>query len=156
MKSPLLSKLALSIALSASMLGISETSAAETMTVYKSPSCGCCEGWVKHMEQAGFDVEVHNLDDMNSIKQKVGLNPGLASCHTALVDGYVFEGHVPAEDIQRFLEEKPDAKGLAVPGMPAGENVPGMEVPGRRAKFASYLIPTTTSEQQPEIYAVHE
>ncbi|OZG75343.1 metal-binding protein [Hahella sp. CCB-MM4] len=156
MNRPLLSRLALSFALGASMLGISETSSAETMTVYKSPSCGCCEGWVKHMEQAGFDVEVHNLHDMNAIKQKVGLHPGLASCHTALVDGYVFEGHVPAQDIRRFLEEKPEAKGLAVPGMPAGENVPGMEVPGRRARFASYLIPATATEKQPGIYAVHE
>ena len=130
---------------------------AETMEVYKSPTCGCCEGWVKHMENAGYDVVVHHVENINPIKEANGLPPALASCHTAIINGYLFEGHVPAADVARFLQEKPHARGLAVPGMPAGENVPGMEVAGRRATFASYLIP----EQPPksvsdlEIFASH-
>jgi len=123
---------------------------AETMQVYKSPTCGCCTGWVKHMENAGYDVIVHHVENVNPIKEAHGLPPALASCHTAIINGYLFEGHVPASDIKRFLQEKPHAKGLAVPGMPAGENVPGMEVAGRRASFASYLIPEQASANSSE------
>ena len=131
--------------------------AAETMDVYKSPTCGCCTGWIEHMEAEGFEVTVHNMDNVNPIKQESGLPPALASCHTAFVGGYLLEGHVPAEDVQRLLSEKPDIKGLAVPGMPAGENVPGMEVPGRRAKFTTYVIPDNAElSAQPEIFATHE
>lgn len=98
--------------------------ATEVLT-YKSPYCGCCTEWVEHMEDAGFTVKVEDHENMNPIKQKLGLTPQLASCHTAVIDGYVFEGHVPAKDIQRFLAEKPNLAGLAVPGMPMGS--PGME-----------------------------
>ncbi|WP_020406070.1 DUF411 domain-containing protein [Hahella ganghwensis] len=156
MKSSLFPKLMFPIVFGASTLLTAGYSSAETMTVYKSPSCGCCAGWVKHMEEAGFDVEVHNVDNVNPIKEQAGLHPELASCHTAMVENYVFEGHVPAADIRQFLKQKPDAKGLAVPGMPAGENVPGMEVPGRRASYASYLIPNSEELGQPAVFAVHE
>ncbi len=105
------------------------------LTVYKSASCGCCGDWVEHMEENGFTLNVHNTDDLNSIKHKAGLSPRLASCHTAFIDGYVIEGHVPANDVKRLLAEKPDIKGLAVPGMPAGANVPGMEVSTENATF---------------------
>nr|WP_310757901.1 DUF411 domain-containing protein [Candidatus Palauibacter soopunensis] len=96
-----------------------------TIKVYKSPTCGCCALWVDHMREAGFELDVEDTDDMIGVKVDAGLPLQLQSCHTALVDGYVFEGHIPAEVIARFLAEKPSASGLAVPGMPVGS--PGME-----------------------------
>jgi hypothetical protein len=95
--------------------------------VHKSPSCGCCGLWVEHLRQAGFKVEVRNEDDLNPIKERLGVPYGKGSCHTAEIGGYVVEGHVPAEDIKRMLAEKPNARGLVLPGMPLGS--PGMEVP---------------------------
>jgi len=100
--------------------------ASETLVVYKSPTCGCCGDWVEHMKAAGFEVEVHDVDDVNALKAQNGVRRRLASCHTALIDGYVIEGHVPAEDVKRLLDERPALLGLAVPGMPAGS--PGMEM----------------------------
>lgn len=102
------------------------------VTVHKSPYCGCCEKWVEHMQAAGFRVEVVNTDDMTPVKQRVGIPPGKGSCHTAEVGGYFVEGHVPAEDVKRLLAEKPDARGIAVPGMPIGS--PGMESPDGRVQ----------------------
>jgi hypothetical protein len=96
-----------------------------TVVVYKNASCGCCGAWVEHMQSHGFPVEVHDVDDLNSINERVGLPPAMASCHTAEVGGYFIEGHVPATEVQRLLAEKPKAKGLTVPGMPIGS--PGME-----------------------------
>ena len=97
------------------------------VVVHKSASCGCCGLWVDHMRQAGFTVEVRNEDNLNPVKEKVGVPYGKGSCHTAEVGGYFIEGHVPAADVERLLAEKPDAKGLVLPGMPLGS--PGMEVP---------------------------
>ncbi len=97
------------------------------MVVHKSASCGCCGLWVEHMHKAGFAVEVRNSDNLNPIKERVGVPMGKGSCHTAEVGGYFIEGHVPAEDIKRLLAQKPDVKGLVLPGMPAGS--PGMEMP---------------------------
>jgi hypothetical protein len=97
------------------------------ITVHKSATCGCCKVWAQHLRNAGFTVEVQNTDNLNPIKQRVGVPAGMGSCHTAEVGGYFIEGHVPIEDIERLLRERPDAKGLTVPGMPAGS--PGMEVP---------------------------
>ena len=96
------------------------------VTVYKSPTCGCCSGWVEHMEESGFVVEAIDTDDLATVKAETGVPSQLQSCHTAIVDGYVIEGHVPAEDITQLLTERPDVIGLAVPGMPVGS--PGMEV----------------------------
>lgn len=111
-------------------LSSSQVEATERVTVYKSPSCGCCGDWVDHLKANGFEVDVHNTEDMNSVKQEAGLPRNLASCHTAFVDGYLIEGHVPAGDIRRLLDQaSTTAKGLAVPGMPAGS--PGMEMEGR-------------------------
>lgn len=95
--------------------------------VHKSPTCGCCVMWVEHLRAAGFGVEVRNSDDLDPIKQSLGVPADKASCHTAQVGDYFVEGHVPAEDIKRLLAQKPEAKGLTVPGMPAGS--PGMENP---------------------------
>ena len=95
------------------------------VTVYKSPTCGCCNKWIAHLEANGFEVNAHDLADLTQIKLEHGVSQELTSCHTALVDGYVIEGHVTAEDIQRLLQERPDVLGLAVPGMVIGS--PGME-----------------------------
>ena len=97
------------------------------ITVYKSPTCGCCTEWADHLRKNGFAVETVDSLDLSRIKAMSGVKPELASCHTAFVNGYVIEGHVPADDITRLLAEKPDARGLTVPGMPAGS--PGMESP---------------------------
>lgn len=95
------------------------------VAVYKNPSCGCCGEWVKHMQANGFRVVTHEVGDVTPIRSKHGVPDALASCHTALVGGYVIEGHVPAEDIKRLLREKSKVRGLSVPGMVVGS--PGME-----------------------------
>jgi hypothetical protein len=96
--------------------------------VNRDPSCGCCGSWVDRLRQAGFPAEVIETSELNRVKVRLGVPQALASCHTAEVAGYVIEGHVPASAIKRLLTEKPQAKGLAVPGMPVGS--PGMEVEG--------------------------
>jgi hypothetical protein len=96
-----------------------------TVEVYKTPTCGCCGLWVKHLEDNGFTTRVTNLDDLSAIKKKHGVPAKATSCHTAVVDGYVVEGHVPAADVKRMLKERPAIAGLAVAGMPLGS--PGME-----------------------------
>lgn len=101
------------------------------VTVYKSPTCGCCAEWVAHLRRHGFRVKVEDVADLQPIKARYGVPAPLQSCHTGLVDGYVVEGHVPADLIERLLRERPLVVGLAVPGMPVGS--PGMEVPGARA-----------------------
>lgn len=105
------------------------------MQVYKSPTCGCCKAWVAKMREAGFDVRVTDLDDaaLQAEKAKRGVGDNLASCHTAVVNGYIVEGHVPAADIQRMLQEKPAVAGLAAPGMPRGS--PGMEMGGAKDAY---------------------
>jgi hypothetical protein len=106
---------------------------------HKSPYCGCCSEWTKHMQDAGFTVEEKLHENMNPIKQKLGITPELASCHTAEIEGYVFEGHIPAEDIKAFLENPPrNAIGLAVPGMPMGS--PGMEYGDKQDEYAVYAF----------------
>lgn len=108
----------------AALFGSAVASAAE-VTVYKSPTCGCCKAWIAHLEENGFEVEARDVPDVVPHKIEHGVTPQLASCHTAVVDGYVIEGHVPAGDIRRLLAERPAVKGLSVPGMPVGS--PGME-----------------------------
>ena len=100
--------------------------------IYKSPTCGCCGKWVDHMKAAGFQTIVKDLDDVSGIKNNQGVPQSLWSCHTALVEGYVFEGHVPADLIKKVMKDKPKIVGLAVPGMPQGS--PGMET-GRKDKY---------------------
>jgi hypothetical protein len=96
------------------------------IVVHKNESCGCCHLWIEHLKERGFAVAVRDVVDLGGIKERVGVPHGMGSCHTARVGGYFIEGHVPAADIVRLLNERPDAKGLAVPGMPLGS--PGMEV----------------------------
>ena len=102
-----------------------QTAELESITVYKSPTCGCCSKWVSHLHANGFEVEAIDRQNMNDVKLDAGIPRQLASCHTAKIGGYVIEGHVPAADIKRLLKERPDVAGLAVPGMPMGS--PGME-----------------------------
>jgi hypothetical protein len=113
--------------LGALALMVTQQSVAADVVVYKSPTCGCCGKWIDHMEQAGFVVDVKNRGNLGPIKAEYGVPRHLQSCHTAEVGGYLVEGHVPPDLIQRMLDEKPDIRGLAVPGMPMGS--PGMEGP---------------------------
>jgi len=122
---------------------------ATEIVVYKSPSCGCCRKWVDHLRDEGFKVTTHNSNSVDQIKTEHGVSSKLRSCHTALVEGYVVEGHVPATDIKRLLQEKPDTVGLAVPGMPMGS--PGME--GKRKDPYDVLAFATNGKT--EVYASH-
>ncbi len=97
-----------------------------TVEVFKSPTCGCCANWVKHLEANGFTTKVTDVEDMTTVKAKYGVPGRLQSCHTAVVNGYVLEGHVPASEVQRLIKERPAVVGVTVPGMPIGS--PGMEV----------------------------
>ncbi|MDE0074286.1 MAG: DUF411 domain-containing protein [Gammaproteobacteria bacterium] len=115
--------------------------------VYKTPSCGCCNLWVDHMREAGFEVDARNLNDIIPIKIDAGVPPRMSSCHTTLIDGYVVEGHIPAEHVKRLLEERPDIVGIAVPGMPIGS--PGMEGIGARP----YQVLSWDRQGNVEVYA---
>jgi hypothetical protein len=100
-----------------------------SVEVWKSTDCTCCEGWVRHISSSGFVATVHETEDIDAVKQARGIPQALWSCHTAVSEGYVLEGHVPAPDIKRLLAERPQAKGLAVPGMEPSS--PGMDQPGQ-------------------------
>jgi len=109
------------------------------MTVYKSATCGCCKAWVEHARKSGFVVKAIDVEDVMPYKKQFGVPLDLASCHTAVVDKFVFEGHVPTDLIERLLRERPGgAKGLAVPGMPVGS--PGMEVGNRKDPYDVILF----------------
>jgi hypothetical protein len=106
--------------------------------VYKNPACGCCGSWVKHMEAAGFRVYTNVVPDTAPMRRRAGIPDAMASCHTAVVGGYALEGHVPAAEVKRLLAMKPNAVGLAVPGMP--QSAPGMDVPGARDPYQVLLV----------------
>ena len=110
------------------------------ITVYRSPTCGCCIAWAEHLQRAGFGVEVVdvNQNQLYALKARLGLTVELASCHTAILGDYFIEGHVPAGDIARLLEERPAAAGLTVPGMPIGS--PGMEMGDEKEAFDTLLV----------------
>ncbi len=111
----------------AAALFVPSLGAANSVTVYKTATCGCCADWVRHMEKAGFEMTVRDLDrsELLERKQALGVKQELSSCHTATVSDYVVEGHVPATDVQRLLDQRPTITGIAVPGMPVGS--PGMD-----------------------------
>ena len=113
------------VALALVMPSVSAFAQTPAILVHKDPDCGCCAGWVQHVKDAGFAVTVEETTDLQPVKKRLGVPADLAACHTAEVDGYVLEGHVPAAAVRRLLEKRPTAIGLAVPGMPAGS--PGME-----------------------------
>ena len=124
------------------LLGAAHSAAAtgQSMLVLKSSGCGCCLAWIEHLERAGFSVEARDLPMGTLMKEKLdaGLKPGLTSCHTGKVSGYIVEGHVPALEIKRMLAERPDAIGLSVPNMPAGS--PGMEYGGKTEPYEVLLV----------------
>ena len=122
---------------------------AQEISIYRSPSCDCCGKWVEHLQQHGFTVAVHATDDLHRINAEYGVPADLATCHTAVVEGYVIEGHVPATDIRRLLQERPKVRGLAVPGMPAGS--PGME----RARREPYDVLLFDASGTTQVFAEH-
>jgi hypothetical protein len=129
---------------------VKSTPAAPQLTVYKSPTCGCCGKWVDYMRANGFTAAVTNVPDVSPIKTKNGVPSRLASCHTTLVGGYVIEGHVPVEDVRRLLKEKPAVVGLAAPGMPAGS--PGMDMPDSPA----YDVVSFDKDGHTRVFATHK
>jgi len=119
------------------------------MTVWKTPWCGCCGSWVDHMRAAGFRIQVKEAEDLDMVKQMAAVPESLQSCHTARVGGYTVEGHVPAEDVFRLLEERPDAIGLFVPGMPSGS--PGME----NGEHDPYDVLMLMGDGEVEVFSSH-
>lgn len=125
-------------ALAASWRPVIAAESLPKMLVTRDPNCGCCGSWVAHVKAAGFAVDVVEILDLAPLKARLGVPDALASCHTAEIGGYVVEGHVPAEAIRRLLRERPQATGLAVPGMPLGS--PGMEVAGQQPETYEVMI----------------
>jgi len=126
------------------------TTPAKAITVYRSPTCGCCGAWVDHLRAAGFEVAVQMMDDVTPVATRLGVPERLRSCHTGEIAGYFVEGHVPASDVERLLRERPEGRGIAVPGMPVGS--PGMEMGNRRDSFQTLLVAPTGSIR---VYATH-
>lgn len=124
-----------SLALASPVLAAPTTRA---LTVYKTPWCGCCGAWVEHMTAAGWTATVRELEDLAPVRRRYGVPDALASCHTGVVGSYALEGHVPAEDVARLVRDRPDARGLTVPGMPLGS--PGMPAPADRAQAYQTLL----------------
>lgn len=120
--------------------------------VYKTATCGCCTAWVDHLRNSGFSVEAVDVEQqaLNDMKRSVGLTRDLAACHTAFIDGYVVEGHVPASDIRRLTEREPDGVGISVPGMPMGS--PGMEYGGQEQPYQTLLF---ASGGEARVFASH-
>lgn len=122
----------------------------KAIIVHRSASCGCCGGWVDHLRAAGFEVTVDMNENLQPIADRLAIVDALRSCHTGEIGGYFVEGHVPAADIERLLRERPNARGIAVPGMPLGS--PGMEAGDRRQRFVTYLVARDGSTS---VFAVH-
>ena len=143
------------LVLSVMIFGVVPVAAADSpssIEVWKSATCKCCGAWVKHLEANGFAVTVNDTDTgaLAALKRQAGVGDKLASCHTAKIDGYVVEGHVPSSDIKRLIAERPDAIGLTVPGMPVGS--PGME---QGAKFEPYDVLLIKKDGATEVFAKH-
>ena len=122
---------ALALTLGSAMVFARQAPERTSITIYKTPTCGCCGKWVSHMQANGFDTTVVDVQDTSPMRAKAGVPPGLGSCHTAFVGGYAVEGHAPADIVHKMLKEKPAIAGIAVPGMPMGS--PGMEGPSSQS-----------------------
>ena len=118
--------------------GMSHTHLAKQMTVHKSPWCGCCTGWTKALEKSGYKMSVSHHDDLDPIKKQFGVPEAMAGCHTALWGDYVVEGHVPLEALAKLEKERPDIRGIAVPGMPSGSLGMGYDP---KAQYTVYALP---------------
>lgn len=138
------------LAISAQALPLNAGADLPELTVYRSPTCRCCSRWIDHMKAAGFAVRDIVTDDMVEIKAEYGVSEALASCHTAIADGYLIEGHVPASDVQHLLSQHSDVLGIAAPGMPMGS--PGMEMGDR---VDSYTVVSFTESGETAPFAQH-
>jgi hypothetical protein len=132
------------------MLACAQAAAAQVIEVVKSPYCGCCSHWVDYLRAEGFEVRVTETEDVTPTARRLGVPDALRSCHTASIGGYAIEGHVPAADIRRLLAERPEAAGIAVPGMPMGS--PGMDQSGVRQPYATILF---TRDGRRRVFAQH-
>lgn len=121
------------------------------IVVHRSPTCSCCGKWVDHLKQNNFNVKDIVSDDVQTIKNQYGITKELASCHTAIVDGYAIEGHVPANDIRTLLKDKPDVVGITVPGMPSG--TPGMEMGGKKD---AYQVISFDKKNQHQVFSSYK
>ena len=139
-------------AIGMTLMGRAAMAAGPLVVVYKSPTCGCCSAWGEHMARAGFAVDAIDVgqDALWSLKARSGITPELVSCHTAFVEGYVVEGHVPATDVLRLLAERPNAVGLTVPGMPIGS--PGMEMGNEKETYETLLV---LQDAAPRVFQRH-
>ena len=122
--------------------------------VYKSPTCGCCNDWIKHLEANGFKVTATNIPDSRFYRARFGMPAKLGSCHTAVIAGYVVEGHVPAREIKRLLRERPKALGLSVPDMPVGS--PGMDGPEYKGQVDPYDVLLVQKDGSATVYAAYD
>lgn len=128
-----------------------QAAAPVTIQLWKSPTCGCCGEWIKHVEAAGFKVNVTEVPNTNEIRARLGMPAKLGSCHTGIVGGYVLEGHVPAREIKRLLAEKPKALGITVPGMPIGS--PGMDGPVYMGEKDPYDVLLVQADGSTRVFA---
>lgn len=136
-------------ALAAPAWATAATPSPTPVDLWKSPTCGCCQDWVNHLEAHGFSVRVHDTGN-TAMRARLRIPQALGSCHTALVGGYAIEGHVPAEDIRRLLAERPQAVGLAVPGMPIGS--PGMDGPAYGNRSEPYDVLLVKADAPPSVF----
>jgi hypothetical protein len=127
---------------------------ASEIRVYKSPTCGCCNDWIRHLEASGFVVSATDVPDTRQYRARLGMPARLGSCHTGVVDGYVIEGHVPAREIKRLLRERLPALGLSVPGMPVGS--PGMDGPEYKGQVDPYDVLLVQKDGRVSVYAAYE
>ena len=132
------------------LIACAQSASATVIEVTKTPWCGCCTAWIEHLREAGFTVQTVDVEDVTPVADELGVPAQLRSCHTATVEGYAIEGHVPAQDVQRLIEQKPDAVGLAVAGMPIGS--PGMDHPTRSDEYQVVLI---AKDGKHTVFATH-
>lgn len=136
-------------ALLAPLVGASAATQRSVVEVWKDPNCGCCKDWMLLLEQAGFELRTHDIGNTNA-RAQFGIPVKLGSCHTARIGGYTIEGHVPVREIQRLLQEKPKAVGLAVPGMPIGS--PGMDSPAYAGRKDPYDVLLVKADGSSSVY----
>jgi len=133
---------------------LAQSPPADEIHVYKSPTCGCCNDWIKHLQANGFKVKVIDVPDSRHYRARFGMPAKLGSCHTGVVGGYVIEGHVPAREIGRLLRERPKALGLSVPGMPVGS--PGMDGPEYKGHVDPYDVLLVQADGRASVFASYE
>jgi hypothetical protein len=151
MRTEILLTIALLLNLGVSNAETKPTEQAIDITVHRSPTCSCCGKWVEHLKQNNFNVKDIVSDDVQTIKNQYGITKELASCHTAIVNGYAIEGHVPANDIKTLLKNKPDLVGIGVPGMPSG--TPGMEMGGKKD---AYQVISFDKKNQHQVFSSYQ